>query len=213
MKIFSYDSPVVQFLSKVGDMVLLNLLFVVCAVPVVTIGAAQVGLFTAMRVLRDKEDDSSCIKAFFRGVASGFWRITGIWCAFLVLAVLLVGNVIGTIFYQNYDSNAPVGMAIAALCIFGALESLIVLFHARFCCTTWQLLKNVWLLLLAYPLRAVLLSALVWFPLAVVLMDIYLFVRLTPIFLLVYFSLAYSLCVWVMHKPFQRLVDISDEET
>lgn len=142
MKLLSYDSPMIQFLAKVGDIIIINLLFILCAVPVVTLGAAQTGLFTAMKVFRDKEDESSCFKAFFRGFASGFWRITGLWCVFLVLLVLLMGNLIGTMFYQYADPNAPVGMSIAALCVICLFEVLAVLFHSRFNCTMLQLVKN-----------------------------------------------------------------------
>lgn len=207
MKLLSYDSPMIQFLSKVGDIIILNLLFVLCSAPVITLGAAQAGLFTAMKVFRDKEDESSCFKAFFRGFAAGFWRITGLWCAFLALAVLLLGNLIGTLFYQQTDPNAPVGMSVAALCIICLFEVLVVLFHSRFNCTMLQLVKNSWLLLLAYPLRSIVVLAVTWLPLAVFLLDAYLFMQLTPILLLAYFSLSYSLTLRIMHKPFQRLMD------
>ena len=207
MKLLSYDSPMIQFLAKVGDIIIINLLFILCAVPVVTLGAAQTGLFTAMKVFRDKEDESSCFKAFFRGFASGFWRITGLWCVVLVLLVLLMGNLIGTMFYQYADPNAPVGMSIAALCVICLFEVLAVLFHSRFNCTMLQLVKNAWLLLLAYPLRSIVVLAVTWLPLAVFLLDAYLFMQLTPILLLAYFSLSYSLSLRIMERPFRRLME------
>lgn len=207
MKLLSYDSPPVQFLARVGDILLLNLLFLLCCCPVITVAAAQAGLFTALKVMQDKEDESSCFKAFFRGFAAGFWKITGLWCIFLALSVLLMGNVIGTMFYQYADPNAPVGMSVAALCIICLFEVLAILFHFRFNCTMLQLVRNSWLLLLAYPLQAVLVFGLTWLPLAVFLLDAYLFMQLTPILLLVYFSLSYSLVLRIMRKPFQRLID------
>lgn len=206
MKLLSYDSPPIQFLSKVGDILILNLLFLLCCVPVVTVGAAQAGLLTALKVLHDKEDDSSCLKAFFRGFADGFWKITALWCVFLALAMLLMGNLLGTMFYQYSDPNAPVGMSVAALCVLCLFEVLIVLFHSRFRCTVLQLIKNAGLLLIAYPARALLTLAVTWLPLAVFLLDAYLFMQLTPVLLLVYFSLAYSLTLRIMEKPFQRLM-------
>ena len=207
MKLLSYDSPIIQFLAKVGDIILLNLLFLLCSLPVITVGAAQSGLLTALRVLHDKEDDSSWMKAFFRGFTAGFWKITALWSVFLALAVLLMGNLIGTMFYQHADPNAPVGMSIAALCILCLFEVLIALFHFRFNCTVLQLIKNSWLLLLAYPLRSILVFAVTWLPLAVFLLHAYLFMQLTPILLLAYFSLCHSLSLRIMQKPFQRLID------
>ena len=65
MNIFDYNSKFNQLLMTVADIIILNVLYLVCCIPVFTIGAAQAGLFTGIRVLLDKEDDSSCAKAFF----------------------------------------------------------------------------------------------------------------------------------------------------
>lgn len=207
MKFLSYESPAMQFLSKVGDLLILNLLFLVCSVPLVTLGAAQAGLFTAMRVFRDKENDSSCIKAFFRGFSTGFRRITALWSALAVLFVLLVCSVMGTWFFRHLDPNAPVVMSWVALCILGILEVLISLFHSRFNCTAWILLRNSGLFLLAYPVRCVLILVLTWLPLALILLNPSLFIELTMIFLLAYFSLAYWLILRITDKPFRKMID------
>ena len=67
MKFMRYDSPIVQLLNKVTDLILLNVLYIVCSIPVFTIGAAQAGLYTAVKVMLDKEDDTSVFKAYWRG--------------------------------------------------------------------------------------------------------------------------------------------------
>ena len=74
-----------------------------------------------------------------------------------------------------------------------------------------QLVKNAWLLLLAYPIQAVFAFVLTWLPLAVFLLDAYLFMQLTPVLLLVYFSLSYGLTLRLVRKPFQRLIDKRQE--
>ena len=51
-----YDGPLGRFLNSVADMVLLNLLWLLCSLPVVTIGASTVALYTV--TLRYPEDDS-----------------------------------------------------------------------------------------------------------------------------------------------------------
>ena len=38
--LFHYENPFIQFLVRVGDLMILNLLFLVCALPVVTLGAS-----------------------------------------------------------------------------------------------------------------------------------------------------------------------------
>ena len=46
MNFFSYESKPMQILMLLGDLIILNLLFILCSLPVFTIGAAQAGLYT-----------------------------------------------------------------------------------------------------------------------------------------------------------------------
>ena len=40
MRIFNLDSPFMQFLTKVANLMILNMLTLVCCIPIVTAGAA-----------------------------------------------------------------------------------------------------------------------------------------------------------------------------
>ena len=37
--LFNYDNPVWRFIGKLGDLILLNILWIVCSIPIVTAGA------------------------------------------------------------------------------------------------------------------------------------------------------------------------------
>ena len=39
MSFFNLDSPVMRFLTKVADLIILNILFLICCIPIVTIGS------------------------------------------------------------------------------------------------------------------------------------------------------------------------------
>ena len=53
MKLFSPDSKFMRAMSMLGDLLLLNLIFLICCVPIVTIGAASTALYTvAFRMAR-----------------------------------------------------------------------------------------------------------------------------------------------------------------
>ena len=49
--IFSYDSKLIIMLEGVANTMLLNILFLLCCIPVVTIGAAFTALFSGCRAL------------------------------------------------------------------------------------------------------------------------------------------------------------------
>ena len=69
MNFFSYESKPMQILMYIADLVILNVLFVLCSIPIFTIGASHAALYSAIRTLQDPEDDTSVTKAFF----AWFW--------------------------------------------------------------------------------------------------------------------------------------------
>ena len=54
---FDMDSPVMQAMNKLGSVILMSLLWLVCCLPVVTIGAATAALYRMMFNLRE---DKTC---------------------------------------------------------------------------------------------------------------------------------------------------------
>lgn len=86
--LFNIDNPVMAFLSKVADLMILNLLTLVCCIPVFTIGAS----FSAMHfaLLRVRRDESTYVtKDFFHAFKKNFKDATALWgCYFLVGAFL-----------------------------------------------------------------------------------------------------------------------------
>lgn len=211
--LFNYENKFMELLMTVGDLVILNLLFLLCCIPVVTIGAAQAGLYTGLRVLTDKEDDSSPTVAFFRGFANGFGSITGAYCIMLVLIVVVGYSAASVMFYDMNGISAPVVISMIGLFFSTVYQSLFSIFHSRFACTMWQLFRNAWLIFLAHPLRSILVALLNWFPVALFLVDLQIFILGTPIIMTVYFSFAFLLCNTIMKKPFDDVIQMLKEKT
>lgn len=208
MNLFSYDSKPMQILAFVGDLIILNFLFLICCLPIITIGAAQAGLHTAIKVLVDPEDDSSPSGAFFRGLVSGFGTITLTWG---LIALLFVLEAVAAIFMGN-----TLWIVVIALVICSIFLSLIPMIHARFGCTPIQLVRNAFFLIFAHPLRSIGVTAMVFFPLfafADALLgflkwfDMYSFMAYTPIWGMVYFSGVYCFANGFMKKPFKTMTE------
>lgn len=89
MKLLSLDSPVIRFLSKTADLILLNALFLICALPVITIGASLTALFSATMKLA-KNEEGYLIKNFFTAFKENFRQSTTIWCILLIIGVIAV---------------------------------------------------------------------------------------------------------------------------
>ena len=200
--LFSYDSKLMQILMKVGDLMILNILFILCSLPIVTIGAAQAGLYSAAKVMQDPEDDSSAAKAYLKGFVNGFGSITLAWFILeVVLALLIYASLIAL--YQG----SPLWILIVAIATFGHLTCLVPLIHSRFSCKFWQLIRNAFLIALAHPIRTFGVLALTWLPAVMFLTLTYYFIQVAPIWFTLYFSTAHLFAYQFMRKPMEGLIE------
>lgn len=199
---FSYENPIMQTMMTVGDLIILNFLFILCCLPVFTIGAAQAGMYTAMRVMRDKEDDSSLVAAFFRGFKNGFGKVTAAWGLMLIAAALIAYCCM-----WGYGFGLPAWSCILPVAIAVWFVTQIPAIHSRFDCTPGQLIRNSWFLVIAHPIRTLATTALVWLPMVVFLLDAFLFIQVTPLWCVVYYSLAFLFGQTFLAKPFATMVE------
>ena len=56
MKLFDADGPLMQGLNKVADLMILNIIALLCCVPIITIGASITALYyMALKIVRGEE--------------------------------------------------------------------------------------------------------------------------------------------------------------
>lgn len=88
MKIFDLDGPVVRFMNKVADLMILNFWAMICCIPVFTIGASLTALnYMALKIVRDEE--CYITRGFFKSFKENFRQSTIIWVIILVVAAFL----------------------------------------------------------------------------------------------------------------------------
>ena len=88
-KIFGLDSPVVRFMTRVGELMLFTVLWILCCLPVITAGAATAALFRMM--FNMKEDRSTKVTDFFRAFRDNFKKATALWLILLGVILVLLG--------------------------------------------------------------------------------------------------------------------------
>ncbi len=88
MKFWAIDSPVMRVLGRLGDIIILNMIFVVGCIPVITIGTSLSALYTvAMKMARG--EDPSVWKEFWKAYKRNFRPATICWMIMAVIAILL----------------------------------------------------------------------------------------------------------------------------
>lgn len=89
--IFSLDNPVWNFIGKLVDMLLLSVLWAVCSIPVVTLGASTTALYYVMlKLAEDKE--GAIFQSFFRAFKENFKQATICWLIMLAFGLVLGGD-------------------------------------------------------------------------------------------------------------------------
>lgn len=86
-KLFHPDSAFSRGMNMVWDLVVLNVLWLVCALPIVTAGAATAALYDVLFKMR--EDRAARVgRQFFAAFARNWKRATGTWLMILAAAAL-----------------------------------------------------------------------------------------------------------------------------
>lgn len=74
MKLFSLDSPLYQFISRLYDVLKLNFLWLLCSLPIVTIGASTTAAFSVALKMVDEQEGyiaKEFFKSFKRNIRQG----------------------------------------------------------------------------------------------------------------------------------------------
>ncbi|MGL6199358.1 MAG: YesL family protein [Lachnospiraceae bacterium] len=201
MQLFSLDSPIMRFLSKVADLMILNIIFWICCIPIVTIGASATALYS-ITLKMVKNEESYIFRGFFRAFKENFKISTGLW-----ILTALVGLVIYVDFYVAPQMASPLNMILqvllTALLIF-YIFTLLYLFPyvARFQNTWKATIKNAFLIGIAnlpFTLLMVLFVALMLFLTYVVNLAIVL-----PIWMLCGFSVIAYVKSFIIRRVFRK---------
>lgn len=84
-----FDNPIVNGIGRIADFVVLNLLWVLCSIPIITIGASTTALYTVMLKIV-KNEEGYLVKGFFKAFRDNFKQSTVIWLVFLALGIVLL---------------------------------------------------------------------------------------------------------------------------
>lgn len=158
-KLFRMDSPLMRFLTKIADLMVLNILFCVTSIPLITIGASWTALYSVtLKMVRDEEGSVS--RSYFRSFRQNFRQATLLWLGVLVVLTLLVLDI--RVLNGMAGGTAPgllrVGVEILALLGIMVLQYLFPSL-ARFEASLADTLKNACMMALAHLPKTALMTA------------------------------------------------------
>lgn len=141
--LFSIENPVWRFINKLLHVLLLNILWIVCSLPIITMGAATTAVYyVTLKMIRDEEGYTT--RSFFDAFKTNFKQATVIWLILLVIGLLVGADL--TV-YMRSSSISLFGMvlmaaffAVAVVYLFEHIYAFALL--ARFDNTVWGTMKN-----------------------------------------------------------------------
>ncbi len=202
MKIFNLDSPLMNILGKMADLMWLNILTMICCIPIVTAGASLTALhYMALKIIRNEE--CYITRGFFKSFKENFKQATIIWLILLVVALVFVGDyyIILETEVDLHIAFKVILMAVTVLVVFTATYVFPVL--AKFDNTIKQTIKNAFVMsILQFP-RTIVMIVMNIAPAVLFL----LFYQAIPIVFLFGFSLPAFGGAFLYNKFFQKLED------
>ena len=212
--IFNWDSPLIQKLARLTDLVALNILWLLCCIPVFTAGAATTALYyTVFQYLAGESDE--IFRPFFRSFGQNFKQATLLWLPLLMLLVLLVFD---GLFLTINGGNAVLWIAFIALTwVFLMPHTYLFPLLARYEMKTKALLSTSVSLFMLHLPTSLLMAAMNLLPVVLMLFAPAAFLRWSILWIGLWFSLvAYLngkllLKIWSKHIPNQDVEAVSVE--
>lgn len=87
--LFSMDSPIMIFLGKAADLIVLNIVFLICCIPIVTIGSSVTAMYYVLLKLH-REESNYLVREFFRAFCKNFKKATILWILYLIVIGALI---------------------------------------------------------------------------------------------------------------------------
>lgn len=154
-KWFDMDNKSFRILARITDLVVLNIVFIVTSIPIVTIGAACAALNEATDKIVELEE-SYIIKDYFQSFKNHFVSATKLWLLLIVIASVFVAD------FQILDQMLFTGKSIFVGMLYGF--GFIYLFILPCAFYGKCQIKETFIMAMRYPLKTLLMAVIMYLP-------------------------------------------------
>ena len=130
-KLFSTENPVWRAMDRMGDLMILNFLFIVFSIPIFTIGASLTALYTVSFKLLD-ETEGNIVKNYFKAFKNNFKQATIIWIIVLFSGLFLAYDAYLAYISTSIISKILMGVIILVAIIYAMWASWLFPVQAKF---------------------------------------------------------------------------------
>jgi len=203
-----WNSPLMQKLGMLTNLVVLNLLWLLCCIPVVTAGAATTALYhTVFQYLTHQ--DEAIFRPFFRAFRQNFKQATLLWLPMLALLALLI--------FDGLYTAANGGGFLLTVFIVASVVLFLLMTHifpmaARFRMTAGALLRTAFSLTVLHLPSTLLMAVLNVLPVIVLLFTPAGFLKWLPLWAGLWFALIACLNGKLLLKLWEKHLSKQEHE-
>lgn len=214
-KIFDLENPLMRGLSRVADMMMLNLMVLLLCIPVVTAGAALSSMYY-VELKWVRKEEGYLVKPFFKQFKENFLQATGEWLLMLVIIAILAMDMF--LFYKAPEvfPNVIKYLVIALAIISYLLLQWVFPLQSHFVNKVRTTLKNSVLLAVANFPRTMGMGAIWLAGIALTVVSVMAVPQLFPVVLLFGFTGPGYVTCMLVSKPFSKFepekVEPTEEE-
>lgn len=206
--LFDPDAPIMQFISRFCDIVVLNFVFLLTCLPIFTIGAANTALYDVVSRM-DTEREGKLLKTYFHAFKENFRQSTVIWLILLLFGAATYLNMV-----RFSDLGGIVGYVLFVFAMLALLISVFIFSYAfpllsRFRNSIRNTLQNAMILSIGNLPRTLVVSAIHCFPWVLMFVNLYAFIRMGFLWTFLYFAAAAYFNSRVQKKIFDSLLEIA----
>lgn len=213
-RIFNMDNKFFTFMSRVADLIILNLLFIACCIPIVTIGPAITAMYyVTLKMARNEE--SYIARAFFKSFKENFKQGIAIWLIALAVIILEVMDftIMGQLSGGGIYTAVKYGLMVIALLLIMILLYVFPVL-AKFVNTVKNTIRNSFLMSIRHLPYTLLMLLICVGPLILMLLNNTIFAYGILAYILLGFSTTAFVNSMLLVKIFDKYIphDEEDEE-
>lgn len=119
--LFNYDNPMWRFVGRIWDLFILNILWIVCSIPIVTFGASTTAMYyCTLKIARDR-DSGGVLSMFFHSFKDNIIQSTIIWVIMAIIGGMLFFDI------RFFSIYAPMNNTVIRMIVFTITCFLIML--------------------------------------------------------------------------------------
>ncbi len=210
-RFFNMDNKFFAFMGRVGDLMILNILWLVCSLPLVTMGASTAALYYATLKMA-RNEDSYPVRMFLHSLKQNLRQGICLTLIFFALGVLLFVDIRVCLSMDSQIGQLLTAVFFLLTCLFAMTLSYAFPVLAQFENSLKAILKNSLLMSICHLPYTVAVLALDLVPILLFFLSPYYFFLSIPAWLLVGFALIAWVNAKLFVKVFKRYIPQEENE-